>query len=611
MNSRTTLWLMAVALGLFGYIYFVELRQSDSGERAQQSAKLLPNFDPSKVTAIEITQSNGVVRAELTRDEWELTMPPYPAQSTGIEALLNALAGLKRDGEITAQEIIAQSGGLSPFGLDPARANLRIQESTNVVQLRVGAKTLVGNRVYVQPAGAPGIFMVDASFLQYLPATPNQWRNPLLIQSRTLAFDHISITTGARTFKLEHDRTNQVWRLTEPMQTRADLGRVQYLIQQLANTRVSQFVTDDPKDDVDGFGLQPPEAELTLALGTNPVFQMQFGKNPTNDLNDVYARLLRHTNVILVPRDLADLVKQHYTEFRDRTLISFRPASVDRIEVRADESFAVQRASSNDWQIVEPFHAPADRELMDFFLNGLGKLEIISFEKDAVADFAPYGLTPKPQRQYVLKSFLASGNTLTNQTLVEAEFGASPTNDLGQPELDRIYCRRSDENSVYVVPLRDAMVLPGAAFLLRDRKIWHYASSNVVGVTVLQRGQKRQWLRDPATRAWVKNDPIANAALDETLQRLGDLQADVWWRRGNEFARYYGTSPSQFQILIDLKEAGVTRELKLSFGKLASSGQPFAAVVLEQGEPVIFKFPVQVYEWVAKYLSIPAAETNP
>src|SRR5262249_34929006 len=164
-----------------------------------------------------------------------------------------------------------------------------------------------------------------------------QWRYPLLIDARTLLFDRIGITAGARSFKLEHDGTNQTWRLIEPMQTRADFGRVQYLIQQLANARVNQFVTDDPREEVERFGLLTPEAEVTLALGTNPVYQVQFGKSPTNDLTQVYARILRHTNVVLVSRELADLVEQHYTEFRDRTLISFRPAIVDSIEVHADE----------------------------------------------------------------------------------------------------------------------------------------------------------------------------------------------------------------------------------------------------------------------------------
>jgi hypothetical protein len=602
-----TLCLASLAAGLLAYIYFFELRQPESGEGSGRAAKLILSFEPAKITAVEVARSNKVVRAELNKDEWQLTSPPYPAQSTGIEALLNALASLSARDEITAQEIISRAGGLSPFGLDPPWATISLQAATNQVQIRVGSKTFLQDRVYVQPAGAPGIFMADASFLQYLPHSANQWRYPLLIDARNLLFDRIGITTGARSFKLEHDGTNQTWRLIEPMQTRADFGRVQYLLQQLANARVNQFVTDDPREEVERFGLLTPEAEVTLALGTNPVYQVQFGKSPSNDLTQVYARILSHTNVVLVARELADLVEQHYTEFRDRTLISFRPAIVDTIEVHADEFFAVQRHGTNDWRLVKPFQALADRELMELFLNALAKLEIVSYEKDAVADFAPYGLAT-PKRQYILKKAATDGGQ-TNVTLVQAEFGSSPTNEVGAAELDKVFGRRTDENSVYVVRAGDVLALPGAAFMLRDRHLWHFDSSNVVSVTILQRGERRLLARDRTTRSWVK-DPIANAPIEETLHRLGELQADVWWRKGEEYAKFYGTSPSKYQLEIEVKEGGTTQQFKLAFGKLASSGQPYASVTLEQGEPVIFKFPVQVYEWVAKYLSIPSTDSN-
>jgi hypothetical protein len=603
MNPKTTIWLIGMALVLGAYIYLVDLPAERTAARLAQPAKLLPAFEPSKVTGLEISRSNQIVRAELRNSQWQLANPVYPAQATAVESFLETLKGLNRETEIAAQEIISESGGLSPFGLDPPWATVRIQTETNVIQLRVGAKTLVGDRVYVQPAGAAGIFLTDGALVQHLPASINQWRNPLLLQPGGLIFDRIAIG-GATSLKLERDSRSQLWRLADPITSRADFGRVEYLIQQLRSTRVSRFVSDDPNEDLERFGLQVPEAELTLACGSNTVFRIQFGKSPTNDPTQVYVRRLSHTNVVLIPRELVDLVKRPYAEFQDRTLISFRPGLVDRIEARAEEAFAVQRHGTNDWRIVEPFPALADRQLMQLFLEDLGKLEIVRFEKDVVADFSPYGLAT-PARQYVLKSGLTNAAGPTNQTLVQVDFGAQPTN-----EIDKIYCRRTDESSLYVVSYGDMLRLARGAWGLRDRHLWRFASSNVMGIHVTQRGRKRAWERDPVTKAWSKADSVNHAAIEETLHRLGEVQIDDWVARGEDQAKLLKADGTEYQLALDVAESGKTRRLTLNL-RLGSRGQPYGSTVLEQDQPVVFRFPTALYALVLQYLSIPLEPAEP
>lgn len=598
MNPKLTLWLTALAVALFAYIYFVDLHPSRSTGPAQPLGKLLPGLDPGRVSTIEITRSNQTVRAELHLGQWRLTDPRYPAQATAIESFLNVLATLTRQEEISAQEIISESGGLSPFGLDPPLAVIRIRSADGPIQLRVGAKTLLGDRVYVQPVGAPGILVTDASLLAHLPVSTDAWRNPMLIHQDAQVFDSIAIVANARPLRLERDPANQAWRLVEPKPARrADFGRVEYLVQQLLHARVTDFVSDNPKVDLEPYGLQPPATELTLASGSNVVFQMQFGQGLAADPGQVYARRMSHTNIVLVSKELADLVGRPYMDFRDRLLLSFRPALVDRIEAQADEFFAVQR-TNGPWRIVEPFQAPADQQLMQLFLQDLAKIEIVRFEKDVVTDFSPYGLH-KPSRQYILKNTLANASGITNRTLMQVDFGAIPTD-----ELDTVFCRRGDESSVYVVAFADMFRLERAAFALRDRRVWNFASSNVVGVTVVQRGHKRELARDPVTRTWIRDNPPANAAIEETLHRLGELQAESWVARGQSQAEKLGAAGGKYDLTLQLNEGG---PLKLSFGSLSSSGQPYAAVTLEQGEPVVFKFPALLYGLVAEYLNVPVA----
>jgi hypothetical protein len=588
---------------LFLYILAFESRDTHSAARPQE-ASLLPLLEPSKVTQVEIVRSNSTIRAELLKDQWQLTSPPYPAQVTAIDSFLQALAGLTRATQIPVDKAVSQAGGLAQFGLNPPQTTILLQQGTNSSRLFVGSKTLVGDQIYVRPDGDPSLYTTSLSLLQYLPASVDQWRHSKLVHLENLSFDRIAITAGSRPLRFELDRTNHAWRMIEPMATRADLGRVEDVIQKLRGAPVSRFVTDDAKANLEPYGLQPPEAELILSLGTNPVFRVQFGRSPANDPTQVFARRLSHTNVVLVSRELVESITRPFDFFRDRTLLSFPAAACRRIEVHADQPFVLEWQTNAEWQIVAPFRAPADRQLMQLFLESLSKLEIIRFERDADSDFAPYGLVP-PRRRYVLQAASTNSPAGTHQVLAQVDFGISPTN-----EFDKVFCRRPDESSVYVVRQYDMFELPAAAFSLRDRRIWEFASSNFQHLTIGRRGQVRELTRDPVSRLWFKDDQVEHAAIEETLHRLGELQADSWVARGREQVALFRLDGSDYRLTLDLNENGRSRQLTLAL-RVGAGGRPYAAVVLdEEKEPVVFHFPVALYALVAKYLNVPTAESE-
>src|SRR5256885_5716395 len=64
---------------------------------------------------------------------------------------------------------------------------------------------------------------------------------------------------------------------------------------------ITQFVSDESRDDLDALGLQPPEAELAFGLGTNDIVTFQFGKSPGTNAAQVYARRADRNNVVLFP----------------------------------------------------------------------------------------------------------------------------------------------------------------------------------------------------------------------------------------------------------------------------------------------------------------------
>ncbi len=149
--------------------------------------------------------------------------------------------------------------------------------------------------------------------------------------------NRVEIRSAGRGFTLDIDESRGSFVLSKPTIARADPTKVIALLQKLLSTQVSQFVSDNPRADLEQYGLQPPEAEVTFLVGSNEqytaTFAVQFGRSPTNDPAVVYARRLTTTNIVLVPKTSLEAVQISHSDVRDLHLTSFPPQLLDSIDV--------------------------------------------------------------------------------------------------------------------------------------------------------------------------------------------------------------------------------------------------------------------------------------
>src|SRR6266487_800429 len=126
MNWRTTIVLAAIAMGVFVYLKFFELKQPGTGE-ARRQAQNVVNFDRDKIDGIVIL--NGDEKIELRRrdNRWRLETPiKDQADSFLIENLLSDLGNWQKEGTISAKEIDADKSKLSEYGLNKPRLRLKL-----------------------------------------------------------------------------------------------------------------------------------------------------------------------------------------------------------------------------------------------------------------------------------------------------------------------------------------------------------------------------------------------------------------------------------------------------------------------------------------------------
>ena len=596
MNPKSTwIWItLAVVLGaaIFGVEKF--------GRRsAPELVALIPGLRAEKVTSVQFTPAGQLeIRANRTNGMWRLAKPiSYPAQAASIEALLAALEKLAPAHTISGAEARQKKNSDAEFGFD-ARTTLTLMIGEESRQLRIGSRTAPGDQLYVQVVGSDGVAVVDAQLLRLLPAKVDDWRDTGLVDLRGMMFDRIIVSNATAVIELQRDATNLLWRLTRPMQARADNFRLADSIQKLHGTRVKGFVSDDPKSDGESFGFQNAELELTLASGTNTIAGMQFGKSPTNDSSLVFARRAGFGAVVTVERQAIEPWLAVVNQFRDPHLVTLLKP-VEEMEVRDKESFILQRSATNSWRILDS-DMPVDPAFVGELLLTLTTGRINQY-KDSIteAELPKYGLV-KPIRQIILRAKSSNKEAgPTNGTLAELSFG--------EVKDGSVFVRRSDENSVYAIGIEDYARLAVSAWQLRQRAVWRFSVNDVVRVMV-QQGELKTDLRHMGTNAWAfapgSQGVINSGAVEETIQRLGTVDAGAWIGRGDEDAAQFGFGATNLIVTVELKN-GTKHEVE--FGGKSVDNYPYAKVQIG-GQPWFFEFPIVVHEYIKFALPLPAAK---
>lgn len=597
MKWTQTWLLLALACALGAFIFFFEQHLADSGVMAPPE-KVLPQLKAASVNNLQVRRGKQfVLHIERAGESWSFTSPlAYPAAPVAVESLLKFLEQLVPQTRITPEEMRGRKLTADEFGFDAPQAVLILQAGELRHELQIGARSAAGDQVYVQIVGRPGIYVVEATLIDRLPRTVNDWRETALLNLAGLNFDRVETIKNGGGLALQRDPATKLWQLSRPQQ-RADQVKVQAWFEKIRLARAVDFVTDDPKADLEAFGLQPPALELSFGQGTNQVQRVQFGRSPTNDPASVFARRLSQTNIVLVPKTFLETLHTPFTELRDRRLVDFDPAAVDLIEVRGTEQFTLRRQTNNTWTTGD--NLTADIPYMRDLLVLLSQLEITEYVKDVVTDFSSYGLKP-PQLQYILKAGVTNAAGPTNVVLAHL--------DLGTNLNDQVFVRRADEDSVYAVRHMDAHYLPSAAWQLRDHRVWNFTTNQVVRVTIQQHGRTRLLVRTPGgdwSLAPGSAGTVNPWAMEEIMFRLGEMYAMTWVARGAEGRARHGFTGNGHTISIEIKAGDKFQTLTMDFGGPSLLRLPYASTLVD-GQPWVFEFPWQLYPDVLRELSIPA-----
>src|SRR5438093_8391059 len=195
MNWRTTVVLAAIALGVFVYLKFFELKHPGTEEARRQGQNVV-NFDRDKIDGIVIQDGDEKIELRRRDNRWRLETPiKDQADSSLIDNLLSDLGSWQKEGTISAKEIDADRSKLSEYGLNRPKLRLKLLGPDKPPAILFGKEAALEGKMYVRFENSKETYLAGQSIKKDIDKKPEDFRDRKLTDLITARVSRVVLTT--------------------------------------------------------------------------------------------------------------------------------------------------------------------------------------------------------------------------------------------------------------------------------------------------------------------------------------------------------------------------------------------------------------------------------
>ena len=189
----------------------------------------------------------------------------------------------------SVQEIgnVSTKTDLDTVGLGESANTISLADDTNVLEIKLGRKTL-GGRAYAQMNDASPVLIDQSLHRIAIDMDYKLWRDTRLFPD--FAIDGVRIDRVINGDRLLLDRTGGRWEMLQPVSTRVDQNILLEWVGRIAASHVGSFVQDEPND-LALFGLHSPIATFGVEDGKGTTHTLLVGGRVSAGSEDRYVML--------------------------------------------------------------------------------------------------------------------------------------------------------------------------------------------------------------------------------------------------------------------------------------------------------------------------------
>jgi len=406
MKLRNVLIYLLVLVAIATYVYVVEVRQKAREKAAKEKADKIMHLRKDEITHVLLQSAEkGKVELKKVGGKWVLTAPvKAKADEPPLETLLHTATLRKREKLIKEKDV-----NWAEYGLDKPQFTISLGAKDKQTTVRFGATNPAGTSYYVRVDDSPALLLVADTLKNGLDKSAFDLRDKTVVAMAPADIDRVSITRGGKKTEFERDGAEN-WRMTKPQAIKLKKSLVEANLRALTNLQAKDII-DDPKNNGDAYGLEKPELtvvlsgkrlEKTLLLGKS----LEPEKKDQRFTPDRYAGIRGNDTVYVIEGRAVKSLKSEPDELRDRSLFTFKPNDIEKMEIhyRGKEwvlSRSKEKEKDKGWILEKPEKRKMDTWVVSSILWAMQGLEWKTMAKTGTTNLAVRGLE-KPQLEVSL-----------------------------------------------------------------------------------------------------------------------------------------------------------------------------------------------------------------
>ena len=400
MSNKTVVIIVAVALILFGFIYFVEKDSMSTDDLSDRDDRVFLKFKRDFVDAfslkgtskkeLSLVKSGSAAEGNLA---WTITTPKtLKADDTAVSTVLSALDFLLK-GRIIKE---ADATDLEKYGLNKPRLTGSFEMGGVTTSFKIGGDDVAGKKVYLTVDGRNEIYAVEKDFLKSMDRDLGDLRDKHLIDG-TLS-EVVSVAVNRKTkISLVRDDVGALWKIMRSGESvLAAQDQVNELLRKVGNLNVESFVADGAKDnELKKYGFSGDDAgSFETVFTSGKKISILFGK-PCEDSKNIYVTVAGSGTVVCVGAQIEDVLDRPAGRLTETRLAVFRNDDIEKLSInRNSKTLIMEKNSDGDVWITPQENISLDQDAVNKLLDFLSETraddvligsELIGDLKDPVA----------------------------------------------------------------------------------------------------------------------------------------------------------------------------------------------------------------------------------
>ncbi|MGD0402027.1 MAG: DUF4340 domain-containing protein [Candidatus Acidiferrales bacterium] len=287
---------------------------------------------------------------------------------------------------------------------------------------------------------------------------------------------------------LQFEKRDEVWRITQPLEARADQPSLDGIIDGLSSARIAQTEPGAP-DRLKVYGLDPPAVSLEFQLRSGAKHTVALGKKDFSGIS-VYAIVDGAKDVALLPESLLVTSGKSLQDLRDRGVLHIAADKVASFDLKNSSRQLSAKKEKDQWVFTKPAGSRGDAGNIGALLTSLGSAKWTKVASESPDNLAKYGLA----------------NPALTFTAVDDK-GQSATLIVGKKEGDQYFARDTSAPMIFLINEELYKKLAENYSDLRDKKLAHFDPAeinhveihNANGTIICTRKSEFEWtLEEPA-----------------------------------------------------------------------------------------------------------------